>query len=344
MSSSHRNKRYLVTGGTGFLGWHLIKYLISCDARIRVFSRNISPEIKSLGKNVEHFKGTILDKASIEAACEGVDGIFHLAGLVLHSRNISTEEVYKVNVDGTLNVMEAANIFKCKVVLASTSGTVGCSENRNFIAKDDYPYCRDIAKDWPYYDSKIECEIKALEFSHEHDVPLVIIRPSSMYGPEDFYGRSTGTIKSFLERRIPFTPPGGISYLDIRDAAKAFATAMVKGKNGETYLLGSKNCSISEFFDDLEKISNVKKPSIMLPGIIMKKATYLIDLYKRKVKGKWDPSVDPVKAEMATHWWNVDWEKATNDLDFQPIDPYKTLEDTVHWLQEQSEDNLKSKL
>lgn len=257
---------------------------------------------------------------------------------------MATDEIYKVNVEGTMNVMEVAHIFKCKVVLASTSGTVGCSKDPNFVAKDDYPYCKNVVKDWPYYDSKIECEIKALEYSQENDVPLVILRPSSMYGPEDYYGRSTGTIKSFLEKRIPFIPPGGISYLDIRDAAKAFATAMVKGKNRETYLLGSKNCSIYEFFDDLEKISGVKKPSLTLPGIVMTKATYILDLYKRKIKGQWDQSVDPVKAEMATHWWNIDWEKATKDIDFKPIDPYKTLEDTISWLQEQSQKEVKSKL
>lgn len=355
-----QGKTFLITGGTGFLGWHLIKHvcsyfsfhsafvlhsyqLVSLNAKARIFSRNMTPELNQLGSDVEHFPGSILDVDSLLEASKGVSGIFHLAGLVLHSRTQNTQEVYDVNVQGTLNVMEAAKMAKCRVVLASTSGTVGCSQDPNFVANDNSPYCRDIVKDWPYYDSKIDCEVQALAFSKEHNVPLVIIRPSSMYGPEDFYGRSTGTIKSFLSGKLPFIPPGGMSFLDIRDAAQAFSAAMQKGRNGETYLIGGKNCSLNDFFTDIEIISGVKKPSLSLSPWLVVKLANCIDWYNRKIKGSWDQSLDPVKAEMSTHWWNIDWSKATKELDYHPRDPMKTLEDTVTWLKENTL-ILKSKL
>lgn len=320
-----------------------MKQLLAAGHHVRVFSRNMTSELNNFKDQVVHYPGSILNRKALLDACQGVSGIYHLAGLVLHSRTQNTADVYDINVDGTMNVMDVANEVKCKVVLASTSGTVGCMRNENFIADDTSDYCRDIVKNWPYYDSKIESEIKALEYSKKHDVPLVVLRPSSMYGPEDFYGRSTGTIKSYLLGKIPFIPPGGISYLDVRDAAKAFVTAMEKGRSGECYLLGSKNCSLHEFFSSLEIISGVKKPSISLYPWFVTNLSTMLDWYNRQIKGKWEPSIDPVKAEMSTHWWNIDWSKATEDLDFRPMDPIKTLEDTVEWLKTNMPE-VKSKL
>jgi dihydroflavonol-4-reductase len=233
-----------------------------------------------------------------------------------------------------MNVMRAAKAVKCRVVYASSSGTVGCSRRRGYVANDNAPYCDDIAQNWPYYKSKIESEIQSMEYARNNDIELMIMRPSMMLGPDDFYLRATKLIWNFLERKIPFTPLGGVSFVDVRDAADAFKAAMVVNRPNSTFLLGSKNCSIEDLFIILEQISGVPKPKLKLPAIVAKAASLALDTTNRKLLNKWDPGVDPVRVEMANHFWNIDWSKAMRELKFKPRSFEKTLADNINWLRE----------
>jgi dihydroflavonol-4-reductase len=339
--ASLKGKRYLVTGGTGFLGWHLIPVLDKAGATIRLFARNPSRELAQMNSErvkrgesqIEFYKGSILDKNALRDAMKDCSGVFHLAGLVVHSRQ-SPQVVFDTNVTGTMNVLKASKIYPgLKVVYASTSGTVAISKNQNETASDSSSYATQYTKHWPYYQSKVEAEEKALEYARKNKISLVVLRPSMMLGPEDFYLRATKTVRSFIDRHIPFVPSGGASFLDVRDAACAFATAMTEsGKSGETYLLTAHNCSLLEFFNMLQSVSGVRRPALQFPPWLAIGAATALDAFNRKIKKKWDPGVDPVKAEMASHWWNVDASKAEQDLHFKPRPPLDTLRDTVEWL------------
>lgn len=318
------------------MGHHLIPLLLKDGARVRVIARSADTTGELQQEGVEFVAGSIADKRSIYKACKGVDGIFHLAGSVIHSRYFE-KEVIETNVVGTMNVMEAAASLKLRVVYASTSGVVGCQPYTTpwIIATDDLtksPYCIDTVKDWPYYKSKIDAEIRALSYAKEHRFDLIVMRPSMMLGPGDVRLRSTSTVLSFLHRKLPFTPCGGVSFVDIRDAAAAFKAAMEKGKPYGTYLLASKNCSLDEWFRMLEHISGVRRPMLKLPKQVSIWGATLLDLYHRKMNDEWNPSVDPVKAEMACHYWNADSNAAIGDLGFKPRSPTVTLKDTVDWL------------
>lgn len=242
--------------------------------------------------------------------------------------------MWETNVVGTMNVMRAAKAAKCRVVYASSSGTVGCSKRRGYVANDNAPYCDEIAQHWPYYRSKIESEIQAMEYARNNDLELMVMRPSMMLGPDDFYLRATKLIWNFLERKIPFTPLGGVSFVDVRDAAEAFKAAMVVNRPNSTYLLGSKNCSIEDLFNILEQISGVAKPKLKLPAIVAKAASLALDTTNRKLLNKWDPGVDPVRVEMANHFWNIDWSRSTKELKFKPRSFERTLADTINWLRD----------
>jgi dihydroflavonol-4-reductase len=315
---------------------------------MRLFARNPSRELHELNQRrikagqsqIEFYKGSIMDKNALRDAMKDCDGCFHLAGLVVHSR-LNPQPVFDTNVTGTMNVLKAAKVYPgFKIVYASTSGTVAISKLSSESASDDSPFAVQYTKRWPYYQSKVEAEQKALEYAKRNSIALVVLRPSMMLGPEDFYLRATKTVRSFLDRHIPFLPSGGASFLDVRDAACAFASAMTtNGKPGETYLLAAHNCSLLEFFTMLQSVSGVSRPSLRLPSGLAIAAATSLDLINRKVKGKWDPGVDPVKAEMASHWWNVDASKAARELKFSPRAPLDTLRDTVDWLQNGHKDN-----
>jgi len=193
-----------------------------------------------------------------------------------------------------------------------------------------------VVKDWPYYIAKIEAEIRSIKYARDNGIELIILRPSMMFGPEDDRFRSTHVILSFLNRKIPVRFNGGISFVDVRDVAKVFKTAMEKGKPGETYLLGSANMSMTQFFETLEEISSVPGPKISPPYFLTYTAVCGIDLFNRKLRRKWESGFDPVRAEMARHFWFISSEKAKKDLGFNPTDPIKTLQDTVEWIRRNS--------
>lgn len=306
-----------------------------------MFARNPSRELSQLNQErakkklplIEFYKGSIGDKMALRDAMQDCVGVFHLAGLVVHSRQ-NPQPVFETNVTGTMNVLKASKVFPgLKIVYASTSGTVAISKEKSETANDDSPYATTYTKHWPYYQSKVEAEVKALEYAKKNKIALVVLRPSMMLGPEDFYLRATKTVRSFLDRHIPFVPSGGASFLDVRDAALAFATAMTSaGAAGQTYLLAAHNCSLVEFFDMLQSVSGVRRPALKFPPWLAVGAATSLDAFNRKVRGKWDPGVDPVKAEMANHWWNVDASKAEQELNFKPRPALDTLRDTVEWL------------
>ena len=164
---------------------------------------------------------------------------------------------------------------------------------------------------------------RAKQFSSDHQIDLIIMKPSMILGPGDDRFRSTQTILSFLERNIPLIPPGGYSFVDVRDVAKGFflkkiiiacITAMVKAKPGSTYLLASKNGTLYELFTILEGLSGVSKPRFFVPGFVVKTGSVFLDFFHRKIRGNWNPSVDPVRGEMGVHYWSVSSDKVTWDF------------------------------
>jgi len=116
---------FLVTGGTGFLGMHLLAELAARGCRARLFCRK-APLQPPPGAEVA--LGTLTDVDALVEAARGCSGIFHLAGEVLHTRDAQAgRSMWATNVEGTEAVLRAAGTARLRVVYASTSGVVGCS-------------------------------------------------------------------------------------------------------------------------------------------------------------------------------------------------------------------------
>jgi dihydroflavonol-4-reductase len=358
---------FLVTGGTGFLGSHLVPLIISNGGRVRLFCRTepkgffffffFFPFFSfffafflplELSFDAEVALGSLSDVSALTSACRGCVGVFHLAGEVIHSREESgVRSMWETNVVGTECVMKAAAAAGCKrVVYASSSGVVGCATSFATVATDDFAYCSAIVKNWPYYVSKIEAERRALALASSSGVELVCMRPTMMWGPGDDRFRSTKLVLSFVTRHLPFIPPGGSSMVDIRDVALAFVVAMVKGVNGASYLLGSYNATMVQLFSLLEQMTGVAKPSLSVPAWVARSGALALDFFNRRVKGKYDPSVDPVRAEMGSHFWSISSEAAKRDLGFSPRPIKDTIRDTLKYMKANNPDlvRIKSKL
>jgi dihydroflavonol-4-reductase len=321
----------LVTGGTGFLGGRLVRLLVEEGVKpLRVLSTSAPAWLEELG--VETIRGSITSMEDVSRAVEGVAEIYHLAGRVSRDRE-DAHLMYKLHVDGTRILCEAAREAGVKsIVLASTSGTIAVTDAGDVVPDEEWPTPLDIVSRWPYYASKIYQERVALENFNGKGRRLVIMNPSLLLGPGDERLSSTKVVLDFLARKIPTVPKGGLSFVDTRDAARAFHAAMQKGAHGERYLLGAANWTFDKFFGRLERITKVPAPFLSLPSrLTLAGARGLNSLYRH---WKLAPPVEPAEIEMAEYFWYLDSSKAATELGFTARDPQETLLDTINYVRE----------
>jgi dihydroflavonol-4-reductase len=326
-------RKLLVTGATGFLGTHLVERLLSTgqeSARLRVLARASVPGLEERG--VEVVRGSILDESSCSSALEDVSAVYHLAGQV--SRNPEDRvELYKVHVQGTAILCRAAKKAGCeRIVLASTSGTIAVTEDGEAIPDETFPPPLKLIGNWPYYTSKLYQEETARRECREGP-ELVILNPSLLLGPGDKRLSSTEDVLRLLAGEIPVIPPGGVNFVDVRDAAAAFESALSRGRPGERYLLGGPNWSFETFFARLARVGGVNGPRVKLPERIYSIAGIAVDAFYRQ----WErtPPVDRVSVEMGRRYWWLTPSKAERELGFQARDPYETLYDTVAYVKKE---------
>ena len=252
--------RYLVTGATGFLGRHLTSHLAAAGHDVVALVRQKTRDV--LG--AEQRLGDVLDLASVEAATQGCDGVFHCAGRVSRDPR-DAEAMRALHVVGTRNVLEAARKAGARrVVVASSSGTVAISEDPTFIASEDSPTPLGLIQAFPYYRTKLHQEMEALAANGD-ELEVLSVNPSLLLGPGDVHGSSTRDVWLFLTRAIPAVPAGGMAYVDARDAAAGMALAMERGAPGRRYLLNASNVTVHEFFARLSRVSGVAPPRMRLP-------------------------------------------------------------------------------
>jgi dihydroflavonol-4-reductase len=319
----------LVTGGTGFLGAHLVARLVERGERVRVLTRGGAPELAAQG--VEMMAGDVsrdLDGGvPLAQAIDGCATVYHLAGFVSRTRD-DGQRMMRVHVDGTRRVLEAAaKAGVRRVVLASTSGTIAVSREPEPILDERAPYPTELVSNWPYYLSKIYQEKLAFDLARTLGLELVCVNPSLLLGPGDERDSSTGDVRKFLRKEIPVVPPGGMNFVDARDAADATIAAMEKGRAFERYLLGGPNWTIAEFFGRLERISKVRGPRLKLPKKVQTRAAAFLEHAYRALDKT--PPIEQMSVEMSHVYWYCDSSKAKRELGFAPRDPGETLDDTV---------------
>jgi dihydroflavonol-4-reductase len=323
-------KKILITGGTGFLGTHIVREFLDKGAKnLRVMASSVPAWMKDAG--IEAFEGSVTSRNDVAKAVKNASAIYHLAGKVSRD-NDDAAAMNKVHVEGTRILCGAAKEAKVKtIVMSSSSGTIAVSEEPE-IVDETYPQPVDIFSRFAYYASKYYQERTALENFDGKGLKLVILNPSLLLGSGDERLSSTNVVLDFLARKIPFTPSGGLNFVDVRDTAQAFVNALEKGRHQEKYLLGAANWTFDEFFKRLERLSGVSAPMIKVPKKLAVAGANILDsLFKNWNK---TPPVEAKAVEMAEYFWYFDSGKAEEELDFTPRDPQETLQDTISYLRE----------
>jgi dihydroflavonol-4-reductase len=326
---------YLVTGASGFLGRHLLTVLHAERPEFRpvALARN-AERWRDLGwpddlGEIAVVEGDVAEAASWrdDPSIARLDGVFHLAGQVRHSRS-GTEAMWRCNVDGTLDVVRLAAERGCRVVFVSSTGAVGASTDRTAQPDEDAPLAENSLRQWPYYHSKAVAEREARALAGELGVELVVIRPPVLLGPGDHGFRSTGNVIRLLRKRLPFMLEGGMHFVDVRDVALAVLRAMEVPHPRPVYHLPGTACALEDFFRECADVAGMRPNWARLPGGLL----HALAMANEKVGAPLSLLPDPVVIEMARHYWDAGSRYSAEDLGFTNRPPRETLEDTIGWL------------
>jgi dihydroflavonol-4-reductase len=316
-------KPVLVTGASGFLGWHVAHALLNREYSVRALVRTGS---RIEGLDVERVVGDLRDQASLERAVEGCQFVFHVAAdYRLWAKNPS--ELYRSNVDGTRNLLEAAKKAGVeRVVYTSTVGCIGIPADG--VGDENTPVTLE-SMTGDYKRSKFMAEQIALEYAR-NGLPVVIVNPTAPVGDRDVKPTPTGKIVvDFLSGAIPAFIDTGLNVVDARDAARGHLLACERGRPGERYILGSENLTLAEILQKLAAITSRKAPTLQLPYPVAYCAGALSTAWAG-LTGK-PPHIPLEAVRMAKKKMWVTHEKARRELGFNPGPADIALARSVEW-------------
>jgi dihydroflavonol-4-reductase len=312
----------LVTGGSGFVGSHVVRELAGRGDDLRLLARRTSNLDHLESIELERATGDVTDRRAVRRAMQGVERVFHVAGRT-SLRTADRKAVFDVNVRGARIVFEeAAKAGVERLVHTSSVGAIGVAKP-NGTADESTTF--EIGHlGMAYINAKHEAELEAMRAA-AHGLPVVIVNPSFVFGPDDPTGTSMTLVRRFLLRRIPVYTDGGLNVVDVRDVAQGHLLADAKGTVGERYILAGRNFTFQRLFADLARISGVDPPPVRVPG-----AVAIAGVEAASRLGLPLP-VSPDETRAATLWWTYRNTKARKDLGFKPRPHEETLEAAVQW-------------
>jgi dihydroflavonol-4-reductase len=313
----------LVTGASGFLGWHVARTLTDRGHHVRALVR---PTSKLQELDVETIVGDLRDSASLEGAVSGCKLVFHVAAdYRLWSRH--PQELYDSNVGGTRNLLKAAQRAGVeRFVYTSTVGCIGLPPGG--IGDEDQP-CTLEEMSGDYKRSKFQAEQVALEFARG-GFPVVIVNPTAPIGDHDFKPTPTGKIVlDFITGKMPAYIDTGLNLVDARDVALGHVLAAERGRVGERYILGCENLTLKQILDRLARITGKKAPSMQLPYAVAYAAGVLTTAWSA-LTGQ-TPMAPLEAVKMARKRMFVTHAKAARELGYKPGPVDEALSRAVEW-------------
>ena len=315
-----------VTGTNGHVGNNLVRKLLEkgYDVRGLVFHDNES--IKDL--EFETIKGDILDPASLDALFEGADIAIHLAAIISIDTNQS--ELFKVNVDGTRNVVNACKKAGVKKLIHfSTIHAIEhtpldqvLDENRPIITFSKIKYEQ----------SKAEGD-RAVHELCGNDLDFIIFNPTAVLGPNDFKPSLLGqALIKLAKNQMPMLVPGGYDWVDVRDICDAVINAINLEKSGERYLVSGGWKSLKELSQIMSDVTGRKTPRMLAPMVVAKMGLPFIHAWA-KIRHEHPLYTKDSLDVLMMSSKHVSHAKAERDLGFRSRPLEETIKDTIEWFE-----------
>jgi len=316
----------LVTGAAGHIGNVLVRELVNDGNDVRALILPGEDAASLEGLSVEIAEGNVLDPQSLDKAMRGVDLVFHLAGIISIMPG-QDEVMRRVNVDGTRNVLAAAQKAQVKR-LVYTSSIHALS--RDWKGKIDETVPFDPDNQAGGYDrSKAQASLAVME-AVKQGLNAVIVCPTGVVGPYDYRGSEMGDLlHSWLRLRPHFLIEGAYDFVDVRDVARGQILACQHGKTGEVYILSGGRVRLMEMKQMVQDVLGKHSMTIKIPTWLAKFASLFTPLYyklSRQVPKFTGYSLETVQSNS-----DISNQKAKKELGYSPRDLMTTIGDTVRW-------------
>lgn len=319
----------LVTGATGFLGSAVARLLLADGQRVRVLVRPTSTGANIDGLPVEIAYGDLRDAHSLAMACRDCSGLYHVAAdYRLWVRD--SKELYQSNVEGTRALMLAALAAGVpRIVYTSSVATLGHRADGRPADEDTAVGLADMIGH--YKRSKFLAERVVDELVVSHQLPAVIVNPSTPIGPRDIKPTPTGrVVRDAARGRIPAFVATGLNVAHVDDVAYGHLLAFARGTIGRRYILGGEDLSLRVILTLVARLSGRKPPHLELPRRALYPLAWAAQSWARLIKGP-APQVTVDALRMAAHTMYFDSSRARHELGYASRPASEAVADAVAW-------------
>ncbi len=317
-----------LTGSTGFVGAAVARLLLAKGHRVRALSRPHNDRRNLNGLDIEIVEGDLTQPETYRAALKDCRNLFHVAA----DYRIWVPDaaaMNRVNIDGTRSLMLAAlDAGIERIVYTSSVATLGLHKDGTPAREDSPVAFSDMVG--VYKQSKYLAEEEVSRLIAHHNLPAVIVNPSTPIGPRDIKPTPTGRIiVDAVKGRMPAYVDTGLNIAHVDDVAMGHWLAFERGKIGERYILGGSNLALSDILAIIADIVGRPAPKIKLPRAAIYPVAIGMEIAARLTG--WEPMVTRDALRMAKKKMYFSTAKAERDLGYRARDARDAIEDAIAW-------------
>lgn len=264
----------LVTGGAGFIGSHLVDYLIKQGKEVRVLDNLVSGDMKNLEQWAENplfemFEVDLLDRDAIDEAVKGCDEIYHLAANPeVNAKNATPEESYRQNIEATYNLLEAMRASGEQNFIAFTSSSTVYGEAERIPTRENYGPLVPISM---YGATKLACEAMLTAYASNYGFRAVIYRLANVVGPRSNHGVTFDFVHKLLKNPCELEVLGdgsqSKSYLYVDDCVTGIMKGIERGNQVDIYNIGTNSMTnVLEIAETVKQAMGLDDAEIKLTG------------------------------------------------------------------------------
>jgi nucleoside-diphosphate-sugar epimerase len=318
--------RVMITGGTGFVGYHTAQALMAAGHRVSLLVRSVDKMLELYGDDcdLDFTRGDITNADKVNRAMAGCDAVIHAAAMV-STKASDAEKVYNTNVEGARTVIGGAVKNGVKSIIHVSSVTALYDPSATILDGNSPP---GVARN-AYGRSKVACE-KYVRNLKTRGKRVYITYPATVIGPDD-PGLTEAHVgmRGFLTAFVPLMSSGN-QYVDVRDVAEVHLRLLERRPPGGNYTLGGHYLPWTELGPVLEEVTGRRLLKLPLHGSLMRLTGRLLDHLHPYISLPLPISEEAM--EYATNWVQLDNSKVEGALDFtfRPLE--ESMTDTVRWL------------
>jgi dihydroflavonol-4-reductase len=318
----------LVTGGSGFIGQHLVDQLVDAGEQVRIL--DIEPPAKHKSR-VTFVQGSVTDRNAVRMAMEGVRHVYHTAAIP-HLWIADPNLFHETNVVGTQIVFEQALAAEAEKVVHTSSALVliDSADRRSTITLNEQQQTSEHSLIGHYARSKWHAEAVARRFADK--LPVVVVMPTLPLGPGDHhFTPPSRMLLDFVNGKNLAYADCILNIMDVRDVAAGHRLACVKGRPGQRYILNRHSLPMASFLQCLQQVTERAMPTWRVPGGMALVVSAMLELWSGVVSRK--PPVAPlagVRAGLRSIMFDGGLAHSELGLPTRPLSD--TLRDAVKWL------------